>query len=1153
MESVSRVANPADPLRYFPAGMVPSVSGMSSVGRLWGIVAIFVLFPAIAAGSEKPLIRPLPDWVVPVSIVDHAKDGSSAATATLLQHVETQFDHGESRYFAEYATKILTNDGLDDEGTFIANWKPDTEDIIVHKLEIIRNGHVLDAMGDGRKLTVLRREKNLETASIDGSLTITLSFDGLQVGDIVHTAYTVVNRDPVLRGHKLAYFSIARPGRIDHVVYRATWTGDPPLRARIAPDLEGKVQTSDRVISFDKYDVQAALKPNKSPDRFGFLGDVQLSDFRSWEEVSSLFWPLYEQAEKLDANSPIQDEIRKIKASTSDRKGQALAALKVVQDQIRYLFIGLNNGGYVPAPAELTWKRRFGDCKGKTALLLALLHGLGIEADPVLVDTEGDDGFNQFIPTSDFFDHILVRARIDGREYWLDGTRAGDYQLDRPEFDIKWALELKPAGGALVSPPPPKLTEPTFVSEVEYYVQDALDKPANVHAEHRFTGEEGISKGLEYSGLSEEQRERKLRLYWRKQINSFTPTQTVFFYNKANGVTILAVNGTADVDWAESSLTGTKDFVIGDSAIGSVLDLHRELGPGSDAPYSVDYPYDKSWTVKVHLPKDKTEFFLINGASIDKVVAGTRYRRTADMDASGLATITTHIQTLAPEYPFKEGAEASKKLRELADYDVTIAAVANAKASEPVGQLRKTLHDAIAAVHRTGASDEHLKMFKSIFSDPAYKDLNDTEKANVQANLVWLGPLQNDYAVALAASRQRTAGDGVTPLTLVEQISFERRLEDFEAEGLDIIRLSQLFPASLSRVDDNWIFDLARRLKKDARYNLISALREARWRPDDPATSPDSLWRMLATEMIARGDLTGASKVVGDIVDPRDLTMMSADKRFDKIAIGLPKPLHVPDAVEGLLKKRRENLKRHPDQIAPINEYARSLITAGRFTEALEAIDAALDKAKFRNGQARLFGDYSTEYSDLLMHRAEALFALGRWDDAISSSSHALRYQGTSGRSVKALFDLAEDYIALERPKDALDVFEDYDPSYVTAFGRARAHLILACAHEQTGDVASRNRALSYLEANAQDSINASVTAELCANREDMAARLLISALRNEETRSSALLSVQTGPKPPTSTPRDVEMQTRRARLLSRADVAGAIAAVGRVLAYSYK
>ncbi|WP_404482684.1 transglutaminase domain-containing protein [Novosphingobium sp. BL-52-GroH] len=66
-----------------------------------------------------------------------------------------------------------------------------------------------------------------------------------------------------------------------------------------------------------------------------------------------------------------------------------------------------------PATAEETWQRRYGDCKGKTALLLALLRELGIEAQAVLANNSGNDnGLAERLPSPRMFDHVLVRARI---------------------------------------------------------------------------------------------------------------------------------------------------------------------------------------------------------------------------------------------------------------------------------------------------------------------------------------------------------------------------------------------------------------------------------------------------------------------------------------------------------------------------------------------------------------------------------------------------------------------------------------------------------------------------------------------------------------------------------------------------------------------
>ena len=48
---------------------------------------------------------------------------------------------------------------------------------------------------------------------------------------------------------------------------------------------------------------------------------------------------------------------------------------------------------------------------------------------------------------SSLFNHVLVRARIAGREYWLDGTRIGDSSLANltvPDFGSAWK-SLPPA------------------------------------------------------------------------------------------------------------------------------------------------------------------------------------------------------------------------------------------------------------------------------------------------------------------------------------------------------------------------------------------------------------------------------------------------------------------------------------------------------------------------------------------------------------------------------------------------------------------------------------------------------------------------------------------------------------------------------------
>ena len=99
---------------------------------------------------------------------------------------------------------------------------------------------------------------------------------------------------------------------------------------------------------------------------------VQLTDLRDWSDISTMMAPLYAKAEQLEPDSPLNAEIARIKAANPTLEGQIAAVIRLVQEDVRYLALSMGEGGYVPATADETWRSRYGDCKGKTILLLAL-------------------------------------------------------------------------------------------------------------------------------------------------------------------------------------------------------------------------------------------------------------------------------------------------------------------------------------------------------------------------------------------------------------------------------------------------------------------------------------------------------------------------------------------------------------------------------------------------------------------------------------------------------------------------------------------------------------------------------------------------------------------------------------------------------------
>jgi|GEM_PF-5414920 len=82
------------------------------------------------------------------------------------------------------------------------------------------------------------------------------------------------------------------------------------------------------------------------------------------------------------------------------------AIAKFVQRKVRYVAIELGKGKYVPRPPGTVLKRRYGDCKDKAILMVALLQAIGIRSFPVLCHTESPILAN--VPTMVQFNHLIV-------------------------------------------------------------------------------------------------------------------------------------------------------------------------------------------------------------------------------------------------------------------------------------------------------------------------------------------------------------------------------------------------------------------------------------------------------------------------------------------------------------------------------------------------------------------------------------------------------------------------------------------------------------------------------------------------------------------------------------------------------------------------
>ena len=650
-------------------------------GLIYRIVAV-AFVASVAHASEHPAVGPPAAWVLPAPLPPAPPGTEGVAIVPLLLDQQSRLtDTGDSAY-AESAIRIGASQALPAAALNLA-WDPALETLTLHRFAVVRDGKTIDLLGDGSKLTIVRRETNLERATLDGQLTATLQPDDVRVGDIVDLAFTRTRLDPALRGRSQAILGVAPSTPYGRVRVRVLWPAAKKVAWRAAPGLleprEGR-SGGDRELLYDRSEVTPAAAPRGAPQRFLVANLVMASDMGSWREVSRLMAPLYATAAAIPASGPLRDEVTRIAALSPDPNIRALAALKLVQEQVRYLLLAMDGGGYTPAPAALTWTRRYGDCKGKTVLLVAMLRELGIAADPALVSTGAGDGLEARLPIAGAFDHVLVKATIAGRIYWLDGTRPGDRVLDlirTPEF--KWALPVTLAGSDLVPLIPATLSVPDLVRTLDLDATAGLDAPAKATGEHRFEGDAALVMRLGFGQLAPAQRDRTMRDYWRGEYDFVTPVTVAMIDDPATGTVRLTMIGTAKLAWDASS--GRRWYSLDGSRVGQTLDIAREPGPNADAPFAVGYPTWREDRQTLVLPQGGRGFIL-DGGNVDTTVGPYQIRRTVKQDGARV-TMVAGTRTVAAEISFKDAPAVKIAMAKLYEREVNVGAPAALSAVVP--------------------------------------------------------------------------------------------------------------------------------------------------------------------------------------------------------------------------------------------------------------------------------------------------------------------------------------------------------------------------------------------------------------------------------------------------------------------------------------
>ncbi|NJC41458.1 tetratricopeptide (TPR) repeat protein [Brevundimonas alba] len=634
--------------------------------KLMLAASVWLLGTSALAG-ETILRGPTPDWIPAVAPhLSNLPDNPSQHVRYELveSHVRAFGTHTES--YVRIRLRVLTPLGLQQASQLGLEWNPALQTPTVHHAQIIRAGETSDIL-EKADFTILRREAALEQSlQINGVLTGVLVNPDIRVGDTIDFAYSIRTQFDVFNNPLEAMAYSHSPIPVDLGTMSISWPVSMRVQTRagrhatLPPITEqgGFNVLVNRLTDAGGETYPDTIATRSLPD-YGW----QVSSIPQWGTIADQIRPAYDQASSMPDAADLAAQVARIRSEHTTPQARALAALRLVQDEVRYVALTLGEGGWIPVAASEVWATRQGDCKGKTVLLVALLRELGIDAVPVLASSQ-NLSLDKYLPMVSAFDHVIVKARINGETYLMDGTRIGDRSLT-PDVPLVHEYVLPIVERARLEQIPLRLpARPTGGMQIEIDFSDGIYSPARVTLTDI---ERGNSATEMQAGVAQVPAAELTRLYderWTgflKDYGQISDLRSQWEYREDTHEFVASATAHVVFDWSDGPI---------DIPLAHVT--WQGLEPHSnerfrDADYGKSFPSSSSFRTTIILPEGDDVVDL----SVEpyEVEAGaTRYFRTVQRNGNRLETdrgsVTLRPYATAAEVQTEQaGMDSFKDLR----------------------------------------------------------------------------------------------------------------------------------------------------------------------------------------------------------------------------------------------------------------------------------------------------------------------------------------------------------------------------------------------------------------------------------------------------------------------------------------------------------
>lgn len=1124
-----------------------------------------------SAAPSAPAITPqaTPAWVIPRDIptatparLKEAQEGVAFLLSDGQVRVKSQ---GHDDWF-RLASKVVNRSGLESAGQITIEYDPAFETVSINFVHIIRDGKIIDLTPE-TTFRVVERESDLNEGIISGSLKAIANLRDVRVGDIVDYATTTHTNSLLWPGQ---FFDAAEQRYSQALALRT-------LRFVFPADMTVRDKAMNSTIAFTKrrlgdqqeWEWTAADQPamqneNDVPGSFNPWGRVDISTMSDWAQVVQWALPFYAGDDSLPAD--VTARLDAIASAHPDPAERLTEIARYVQDNIRYVGEEMGEGSYVPRRPRTVLERGYGDCKDKALLLAVALRHVGIDAVPALVSTRRGLALPERLPSPRLFDHVIVRATLDGKPLWIDatGTHRGGRGTSIVQSDLGYALPLR-TGQTELEPMEGYAAHAGGMDVLERFsVDEAGATPLTLHVETRYTEAMADYMRSRVADRSAQTIARNNIDFYRKRFAGLAETKPLELRDDREANTLLMVE-----DYTLSRDDFVKDKIAAKLTTNAyaVADQlpDRQSGPRQQ-PLAVPADTMRTHVIEMHV-KDRAiwvpEDIDAQSGGIHfsrqtaKLPDGTRmtYRLITDhrwqVPASGAEDIYAVSDKIADETGLNFFLDKSDRPSQTPS-----AKVLDGFDPARIDTIRDTLVK-VADLTKKG-DDPSLIQALSLLNGVAATVRTPSPAAGLIDGMkgALLTQLRRPAAALAALQSGVEQYDGNPD---VFRILIAQRIDGNDTNAiLDALRITlKAQPAVIAKLDESWVKILMRRIRalpvdnrKTTNDDVCIILTTGGWQLDPRSSMGNGMLDCAIAAHVQRGDLDKARAGLAQQPAAETLVRLAIDKRDAALWPDLDKMgrdgFHT--ALERDVTDAAAAAKQAPTDYKILTRYMRSLRAVGRTAEAIavgKAMAADRQQIEATGEDAFWFvNDYAislanTGQTDQAIAALDGLLALGM-DNYPSLISIAIN------RAV--MLNHAERHQAA---LDWLNNLEAHDAAKVSPYGMMWILAEKACALHALGRGGDAKATEAKLAEKPSDNWSAFTQAAACRSDTGTIAEALVTRLNDAGERSSALgLFIRFGGAE-TLTPYERRLRKALIEAQQAAMVKAAFTQYGRVISYA--